>query len=255
MASHLTAAALRGTWPSRGSVHLTVPPIVGLRPRAGVVLHRNALAAERVTKDRGVRLTDPLRTVVDCARVLPADDAIAIGDAALWARQFTPTDLRAELLMLPRVRGVVRVESALRRCRLGAQSPQETRLRLRCVDGGLPEPALQIPILTRHGLLYGDLGWAEHRVCAEYDGLEPHSAAGQFAGTVSAGGGWRRPVGGYSLSPQPICAARHCSSPRSAPRSTRLVRSPGAAARRRRNPVPGPGQGLLRQGRRRSSWT
>lgn len=180
-ASHLTAAALHGFAGEHGAVHVTVPPTIGLRRRPGVVLHRNGLSSERVVRIGDLFVTDPLRTVVDCARILPNDDAVAVGDAALWARQFSTAELTAELGALPRVRGVGRVETALRQCRYGAQSRQETVLRMACVQAGLPEPALQVPVATFHGLCFVDLGWPEHRVCAEYDGREPHSGAAQFA--------------------------------------------------------------------------
>jgi very-short-patch-repair endonuclease len=45
----------------------------------------------------------------------------------------------------------------------------------------LPEPELQVAVLTQHGTCFLDLGWPEFRVGAEYDGREPHSSAEQFA--------------------------------------------------------------------------
>lgn len=181
VASHLTAAALYDIASPHGAVHLTVPSAVGLRSRSGLVLHRNTLAPDRVVEREGVQLTDAARTVVDCTRLLSHDDAVAIGDAALWARIVTLDQLRDELAALPRVRGVGRVEVPLRRCRFGAQSRQETVLRLCCINAGLPEPELQVPVLTQHGWCFADLGWPKFRVCAEYDGREPHSSADQFA--------------------------------------------------------------------------
>jgi predicted transcriptional regulator of viral defense system len=50
------------------TVHVTVPPGSGLKPRPGYTIHRSAIGpAERVLRD-GVWVTSLARTLVDCAR-------------------------------------------------------------------------------------------------------------------------------------------------------------------------------------------
>ncbi|MFG3422845.1 hypothetical protein ACIBTZ_12765 [Micromonospora sp. NPDC049460] len=57
-----------------------------------------------------------------------------------------------------------------------AQSPLETRTRLRCVDGKVPPDVLQLMVRDDDGYLLGigDLGWRGPRVIAEADGRGPH---------------------------------------------------------------------------------
>jgi very-short-patch-repair endonuclease len=52
----------------------------------------------------------------------------------------------------------------------GAESPQETRVRLVLVGAGLPKPETQIPFRDLH--IRVDMGWREWKVAVEYDGLQ-----------------------------------------------------------------------------------
>src|SRR5690606_37367270 len=61
-----------------------------------------------------------------------------------------------------------------------AESPNETRVRLDCVDCGVPPDDLQVWIYDAHGrqLGRGDLGWKKRNgrwLIAEVDGAEVHS--------------------------------------------------------------------------------
>lgn len=67
---------------------ITVPRNRG-RPREGLSLVRRDLAA---ADHDGLALT-PVATVVDCARSLPLDEALAVADSALRARAVTPEAL------------------------------------------------------------------------------------------------------------------------------------------------------------------
>ena len=62
-----------------------------------------------------------------------------------------------------------------------AESPQETRLRLLLVRGGLPTPVAQF--VVRDGgrfVARVDLAWPDRRLAVEYDGVW-HGERGQFA--------------------------------------------------------------------------
>jgi hypothetical protein len=61
--------------------------------------------------------------------------------------------------------------------RFDLPEPQESRLRLRCHDAGLPPPTLQLPVLDARGRSrrWLDLAWEEARVGLEYDGEEGHA--------------------------------------------------------------------------------
>ena len=56
----------------------------------------------------------------------------------------------------------------------GAESPQETRLRLALINAGLPRPETQIEFRDRYGRVRVrvDMGWREWKVAVEYDGVQ-----------------------------------------------------------------------------------
>jgi very-short-patch-repair endonuclease len=58
-----------------------------------------------------------------------------------------------------------------------AESPQETRLRLLLVAGGLPRPETQIRFPKLHVRV--DMGWREWKVAVEYDGVQHWADARQ----------------------------------------------------------------------------
>ncbi|MDG4836051.1 DUF559 domain-containing protein [Micromonospora sp. WMMD967] len=75
-------------------------------------------------------------------------------------------------------RGAVAARAYLAEADGRAQSPLETRSRLRCVDGRVPPDALQLEVRDDDGYLLGigDLGWRGPRVIAEADGRDAHGA-------------------------------------------------------------------------------
>lgn len=65
--------------------------------------------------------------------------------------------------------------------RLGAESPQETRVRLALVLAGLPEPRLQVPISDEGGFIGRfDMGYDHWRILIEYEG-DQHRDRGQWS--------------------------------------------------------------------------
>jgi hypothetical protein len=80
-----------------------------------------------------------------------------------------------------RVNGAIRVHQwAARRCLAEAdgraQLPLETRVRLRCRDGGVPPDDLQHAVRDDDGYLraVADLAWRRAALLAEADGVGPH---------------------------------------------------------------------------------
>jgi len=59
----------------------------------------------------------------------------------------------------------------------GAASPMESEARLVMLDGGLPTPQLQFPVLDSWGMpkFFLDFAWPQAKVGAEYDSDEFHS--------------------------------------------------------------------------------
>ena len=122
--------------------------------RAGVSVHWANLADDQV--EHGV--TTPLRTVVDCARSLPFDEALAIADSALRAGSVTGDELDA---IDARGAGADAVRRVLRYADRRAANPFESVLRALCIESGLvvePQAALDLgtggvrPELVCHAL-------------------------------------------------------------------------------------------------------
>ncbi|MGU3500088.1 hypothetical protein [Mycobacterium sp. C31M] len=67
--------------------------------------------------------------------------------------------------------GIVQLRQVLELADRGAESPQETRLRLVLAQAGMPPSRTQIEVFD-HGILVGrlDMGWPEWKVGVQYDG-------------------------------------------------------------------------------------
>jgi very-short-patch-repair endonuclease len=140
----------------------------------GIVAHSYGLDAADTRVVRGVRVTTPERTAFDIGRRLPADRAIAMLDALANATNLKVADVVALADARPGARGVRRLRAALRLMDGGAESPQESRLRLLLVRAGLPAPETQIEFVDQYGVarIRVDMGWRTWRVAVEYDGVQ-----------------------------------------------------------------------------------
>jgi hypothetical protein len=112
-----------------------------------------------------------VRTVLDCAREWQVDDAVVALDAALLRKAVTAGQLQAGV---ESIRGWPRADRALRAVSLAdgrAESPLETRGRLRIVGSGFPAPELQVEIHAG-GRLVGvaDAWFDAAAVAVEFDG-------------------------------------------------------------------------------------
>ena len=99
MVSHASAAVLHGlpTWSTAiDRVHLTRDRSGGGRRRPVVHVHGAPLRAEDLAMLDGIAVTSLVRTVLDLARTLPMDQAVAAGDRAL-AVGLSPLDLDRRL--------------------------------------------------------------------------------------------------------------------------------------------------------------
>lgn len=124
---------------------------------------------------QGLRVTTPVRTVLDCAAVLPPDEAVVIADSALRAGIVTEDELQ---LAASRVRG--RHAAKVRRV-VALVDPQngsvlESLLRVLLVAAGLAPDESQFPIRDEHGDLVArvDFVYLKARLIVEVDGFEFH---------------------------------------------------------------------------------
>jgi hypothetical protein len=158
--------------------HVAVRPDEHYARRADLWPHQLALAAGDIVRLRcGALATTADRTAIDLARTLPRIDVLPVLDAALTAGVCTPKSLAAELERHAGLRGVRQARELVPLAEPGPESPQESRLRLRCHDAGLPRPTVQLPVLGLRGRSrrWLDLGWEEVKVGLEYDGEEGHA--------------------------------------------------------------------------------
>jgi very-short-patch-repair endonuclease len=150
-----------------------VIPAEGTRLNAlrGIQAHHTSLHPTEIGVGPGLSRTTGTRTAWDVARWMDVLDAVAVVDTLL-ARGLTSAPALTALVGRYAGRpGWRRAQTVFGLADPGAQSPQESRLRVRLVQGGLPRPTAQLPVRLRSGIvLHPDLAWEQWRVAVEYDG-------------------------------------------------------------------------------------
>jgi hypothetical protein len=169
--SHGSAAVLWGlpVWRIPQETHVRQHGRAGGDRDRDVVRHCGVVESGHLTILGGLPVTDLEQTMVDCARSMSPLPGLVVADAALRAG----ADRTAALAMLdemPGCRGVARARAVIELADEGAESPGETVTRFVLLRGGLPRPETQVPVVTRLGTFWADLGWREWRVLLEYDG-------------------------------------------------------------------------------------
>jgi hypothetical protein len=151
------------------TVRLT-DPSAGRRGR-GFHMTRAPLDEADVAGMGPLRLTSVTRTLVDCAREWVLDDSVVAMDGALLAGRTTPTALRSAIDAAAGWPGVRQAARAVSLADGRAESPLETRGRLRLVGAGLPPTDLQVEI-RRCGRLIAvvDAWYEDAGVAVEFDG-------------------------------------------------------------------------------------
>ncbi|WP_204815191.1 hypothetical protein [Mycobacterium riyadhense] len=175
-----TAAELYG-FDTEGDKYLHVLNPAGqqLRPTRGLVVHRREGAP--LTELAGRPITTPAWTAIEVARSLRRPRALATLDAALRSGTCGRVELEQAVKRQSGRRGIVIVRELLPLASPLAESPMESEARLVMHDGGLPPPLLQYQIVDLHGRIWRlDFAWPEHRVAAEYDGVDWHSGPDAF---------------------------------------------------------------------------
>ncbi|QDQ98751.1 hypothetical protein [Tomitella fengzijianii] len=137
-----------------------------------VDVYRDRLCEDDILTVRGVAITSPARTAFDLARRIPGDEAVIKVDAMYRTRSVHKRQLELYAQSRPRVHGARRASEVIALSAEGADSPQETRMRLAIVRAGFPPPESQIHVRTDDGSFSGyiDLGWRRWRVLLDYEG-------------------------------------------------------------------------------------
>ena len=110
---------------------------------AGVVVRSWHLSPDELCFIGGMRATTPARTAFDVGRMLPQNRAVPIMDALMKATNVKPADVLMVADARPGCRGVQCLRAAVELADKGAESPQESRVRLLLVKAGLPKPRLR----------------------------------------------------------------------------------------------------------------
>lgn len=151
-------------------------------PPPGILTRRERIASDEVSRVHGMLVTTPARTALDLGRHLPRNEAVARLDALAQATGITADDVLRLTHRYPGTKGVRRCREALSLMDAGAQSPQETRLRLLLIDSGFPRPQTQIPLFDPPGYAFGylDMGWQDMWITVEYDGEHHRTSTRQY---------------------------------------------------------------------------
>jgi very-short-patch-repair endonuclease len=176
--SHVSAAAALGlpllVRPEKP--HVIVPPKRRPRPGPPAVLHW----AEVSSAERRDRMTSLLRTVIDCSRMLPFAEALAVADAALATRHLLPEELLAEVSAMrgagcPAARRIAAAATPL------AGSFLESMLRALLITAGVDGFEPQVLVTSDGFRARVDLGHRPARLALEAEGFEYHGSRQDFA--------------------------------------------------------------------------
>lgn len=139
-------------------------------------VHRDWVTPSTITLVCGTNTTRPGRTAVDVARTQRRLDAIATLDSAL--QHGVSRDLLLdEVVRHTGKRGVRQARELIQLADARAESPMESRTRLRCIDAGLPHPVPQFNIRVAGRLYRLDLAWPQFRIGLEYESGEWHTGS------------------------------------------------------------------------------
>ena len=178
VASHLSAAAVRGLLPPPDVPHVSIRRSASGR-FGGALVHRAAVAAADRCLFNRVPVTGVARTIVDCAVLLQQDALDGLVDAAIGRGLTSYPKIRGAWERAGPVRGAARLRSALEPYSAGAKPGSEKEAHLLRVihRWGLPAPVTQHVIRDENGrfLAKVDIAWPDWRFGLEYYGDEFHT--------------------------------------------------------------------------------
>jgi len=164
LVGHSAAALLGSKWiPSDAPVEIAH----ARRPAAlGITVRSDLFRSDELCIVNGISCTTPARTAYDLGRRLPLETGVIRIDALLNAAGVTAAQVESIGERYPGMRSIRRLRTTLSLVDPGAESPQETRVRLLLVRSGLPRPVTQIKVGRRRI----DMGYPGWKVGVEYDG-------------------------------------------------------------------------------------
>jgi hypothetical protein len=150
------------------------------RPPRLIDVHTDRLSDGESQLINGLPVTTPARTAFDLGRRSNRLAGVQRIDALMNATNLKVSEIEAVIPVHRGVRGLRRLRRSLELVDGGAESPQETRLRLILMDDEIPKPETQIEFYDDYGevMIRVDMGWREWKVAVEYDGVQ-HWADGR----------------------------------------------------------------------------
>jgi hypothetical protein len=157
--------------PSSEGSDVRVTDDVQWRSGRGYRVARAQLPDEDVRPWLSFRTTSVARTLVDCAREWPQLASVIAMDAALYADLVTRAELHAAVLSSRYRPGIAAAARSFGLSDGRAESPLETKGRLRLLAAGLPLPELQVDLQDERGFIGRIDAWYEEAALAlEFDG-------------------------------------------------------------------------------------
>ena len=159
-------------------VEVLAPQVFG--PVKGVSIHTGQLPDADLLVKGGLAVTRPLRTCWDLARWLDPVEAVVFIDALAACGLVSRVSLAKYARERQGSRGHAKFVKIVDLVDPRAESPQESRLRVRLVLAGLPKPVAQF-VIERGGVFLArvDLAFPELMIAIEYDGRW-HASAEQL---------------------------------------------------------------------------
>lgn len=177
LASHVSAAALRGLIAPPSVPHVTVPR--GASGRfAGAFVHHGSISAEDRGLYEGIASTAMGRTLVDCAALLGQKGLNGLTDAGFGRHLVTYQEVTDAWARAAPARGGARLKAALAPYATGAEpgSVGAACVLRRICEWGFPLPLCEYDIRDEHGewVATVDFVWTAWWFVLEYDGGEAH---------------------------------------------------------------------------------
>ena len=141
-------------------------------------MHQFVLRADETTVVDGIPVTTPARTVADLILRTGRMSAVSVLDSSLNRRILIEEELDLVRALIAGKRGAARARPWIAEADARAESPLETRVRLRAIDGGIAPDELQFRVRARTGgiIAIADFAWLRFGVgvVGEADGVDAH---------------------------------------------------------------------------------